>query len=567
MKNLFLFFAILSIVSSRNTELYAQNRQADSLALVTLYQATDGANWQVSGVPWSSSWDLNTPMDTWYGVFLNGGRVERLTLSGNNLVGTLPDLNLTAAEYISLDRNQLSGNTPNFSSLINVKILALSDNQLSGSIPDFANLPTLEWLLLGQNNLTGTIPDFSNLLLLQQLDLEQNNFLGFIPDFSNFPVLWRLNLSGNQLTGSIPDFSSVPQLIELNLSRNQLSGTIPDFSNVLSLERLYLFDNQLSGTIPNFSNLGNLVHLYLATNQLSGQITNFSALPLLTDLGLSGNNLSGTIPAFTNLPQLIFFDAQTNQLTGAIPDLSGMPKLVYFYVYRNKLNGSTAALAQASSLRYVHLHNNQFTFEDLLPSHDSLMQFVTCFACFKYSPQDSIGTVQTIYLVSGQTYTIDLAIDDTVTTNTYIWYKDGMPIDTTYGVNEYTINLFSLDDVGIYTVKISNSRVTQQSYYKDLVLDTRPLLLDIGVGVQDLPTIPTLQVQPNPVRDILYINTQTITGDFEVQVTNIQGQVVQQLKGTGNTLFALPMNTYPSGVYIVRLQQDDQIWQQKVVKQ
>ena len=38
----------------------AQVLESDSLALVAFYDSTDGANW-------INTWNLNTPVDTWYG--------------------------------------------------------------------------------------------------------------------------------------------------------------------------------------------------------------------------------------------------------------------------------------------------------------------------------------------------------------------------------------------------------------------------------------------------------------------------------------------------------------------
>jgi len=52
----------------------AQVFESDSLALVALYDSTDGANW-------TNTWDLNTTVDIWYGVTVSGGRVTELLLT------------------------------------------------------------------------------------------------------------------------------------------------------------------------------------------------------------------------------------------------------------------------------------------------------------------------------------------------------------------------------------------------------------------------------------------------------------------------------------------------------
>ena len=77
-------------------------RQTDSLALVALYNSTDGANW-------TNKWDLSKPMNTWYGVDVYNNRVTSLVLEDNNLVGTIPSLigNLVNITQLNLFHNQL----------------------------------------------------------------------------------------------------------------------------------------------------------------------------------------------------------------------------------------------------------------------------------------------------------------------------------------------------------------------------------------------------------------------------------------------------------------------------
>ena len=55
------------------------SKLTDSLALVALYNSTDGANW-------TNSWNLaDSSINTWYGVSLNEDRVASLRLSSNEL--------------------------------------------------------------------------------------------------------------------------------------------------------------------------------------------------------------------------------------------------------------------------------------------------------------------------------------------------------------------------------------------------------------------------------------------------------------------------------------------------
>ena len=257
-------------------------RCSDSLELVKLYNATSGANW-------INKWDLTKPITTWYGVTLENGRVLNLLLSGNLLIGTIPNLNLPKLRELILSANPLSGTIPNFN-LPDLQKIDFSDNSsLNGVIPNF-NLPNLELLNLESNNLSGTIPNFI------------------------LPSLSELNLSYNKLSGTIPNFN-LPNLYVLNFMGNKLTGTIPNFS-LPNLQSLNFRDNQLSGSIPNFS-LPNLVILNLYLNQLTGSIPNF-IFPELELFNLSTNQLSGKIPSF-NFPLFYEFDVSNNQLSGCIP--------------------------------------------------------------------------------------------------------------------------------------------------------------------------------------------------------------------------------------------------------
>ncbi len=85
------------------------SRQSDSLALVQLYQATNGDNWTNN-----ENW-LQTNLDQWYGLNLNDtGRIKSLHLPSNNLSGELPTdiMNLTALTSIVLRNNFLEGYIP-----------------------------------------------------------------------------------------------------------------------------------------------------------------------------------------------------------------------------------------------------------------------------------------------------------------------------------------------------------------------------------------------------------------------------------------------------------------------
>ncbi len=223
-------------------------RQIDSLALVDLYNNTNGPEWTIS-----TNWlEEGQPIDTWYGITVTGDRVTRINLIQNSLTGSISDSIglLTNLRTLSLSFNQLTGPIPseigNLGSLLQ---LNLSNNQLTGEIPDeIFNLTNLNDLLLGQNQFTGSIsPSISNLLDLWVLDLSDNLLSGPIPDeFGTLTSLESIDLSNNQFTGSFPENVSTFQALgELRISNNQFTS-FPDLSSIPQLAELQIEGNNLT---------------------------------------------------------------------------------------------------------------------------------------------------------------------------------------------------------------------------------------------------------------------------------------------------------------------------------
>ena len=194
------------------------NPPVDRAALVALYNATDGENWNDN-----TNWlDDDVPLSEWYGVDTDAsGRVTGLVFHGNNLTGTIPEElgSLSSLITLHLDDNNMTGTIPReLGNLPNLDELDLADNAFTGTIPrELGNLSNLTWLDLGDNELTGRIPrelgDLSNLV---RLYLWGNNLTGTIPEeLGNLSNLTRLALSDNALTGTIP--LSLTNLTELAL--------------------------------------------------------------------------------------------------------------------------------------------------------------------------------------------------------------------------------------------------------------------------------------------------------------------------------------------------------------
>ena len=166
MRILFLLIALIIC----NTLQAQCDRERDSLALVSLYNSTDGPNWD-------DKWDLSEPFRNWRGIEVNSqGCVIKvffpdLCPSIANAIwiaGELPPEigNLLQLEELVLNRTNVRGSIPSeISNLKELKFLNLNFNKLTGQIPEgLGSLPNLELISLWDNDLEGCLPnDFMNL--------------------------------------------------------------------------------------------------------------------------------------------------------------------------------------------------------------------------------------------------------------------------------------------------------------------------------------------------------------------------------------------------------------------
>ena len=99
---------VLLLVTVSEMKVQAQVAEQDSLALVALYNATDGPNWTVN-----TNW-LTGPVASWSAVTVTGDRVTSLSLVVNRLTGRIPEEvgNLTNLSFLFLSQNQLTGPIP-----------------------------------------------------------------------------------------------------------------------------------------------------------------------------------------------------------------------------------------------------------------------------------------------------------------------------------------------------------------------------------------------------------------------------------------------------------------------
>lgn len=244
---------------------------SDRAALMALYEATDGANWDDN-----TNWGTGADLDDWYGVWTNSaGRVTQVVIRDNGLSGHMPAAlqGLGALRRLDLSQNaDLSGGIP----------------------PELGNLGQLRTLAILSTAVSGEIPsELGNLSSLRNLDLRHNSMSGGIPpELGNLSSLEILYLIDIGLSGPIPpELGSLSTLRWMHLGSNSLSGQIPsELGNLTGVEDLFLAGNALSGGVPaSLGKLGALSRLHLARNQLTGAIPDTFLNLYLDEFSLGGN--------------------------------------------------------------------------------------------------------------------------------------------------------------------------------------------------------------------------------------------------------------------------------------
>jgi Leucine-rich repeat (LRR) protein len=544
-----LVLLVLALSVCKPTPVTAQVDVQDSLALVDLYNSTDGPHWKSH-----RNWLTSMPVKYWAGIKVSEHRVWSINLSGRNLNGTIPSSlgNLTGLRSsLSLANNQLHGSIPpELGKIPYLGFLYLNNNQLTGSIPPELANSHIVWLHLENNQLSGTIPPgLGN--FPDGLYLNNNQLTGSIPYLGIY--LSELFLNDNQLSGRIPSYlGKIPYLRDLNLSDNQLSGNIPSLlGNDSYLENLYLNNNQLGGSIPvSLGKLTSLINLYLDSNQLIGPIpSSLGNLTGLVELNLKHNKLRDSIPSSLGyLTNLKLLRLSHNQLTGNIPSsFSNLQSLEILGVGVNNLSGSVPAfLTTLPKLHILWLGHNHYTFDGM----EDLVQHP--FDTLRYWNQREIPVHQ-----NGNT--LSVYAGGTLSNNTYTWFKDGFLVASIKGDST-----FMATAGGNYNVLVTNAVATELTLKSDTVNFSALRAAQQNHIVANAIDKTGYSVYPNPVKDVLHLDN--LKGNTTISIITQDGRMVDKKIVSGSS-YAWNVKDLAAGSYYVRMEEDKGVTVMKFVKQ
>lgn len=229
----------------------AQDRLNDSLALVSLYNSTNGPEWTID-----SNW-LDTPIDQWHGIFTVDDRVHTIELSDNNLSGPLPSEigNLTALSSLRMSSNEITGAIPpEIGACRELQQISLFVNRITSLPAELANCSKLDDIRIYRNEIEGPFPSFfTQMTQLVRLNIGSNKLSGPLPVGMDSLVNLRvLSIERNELTGQLLSMKVMPDLVEVHVDENEFTGhlddILPDSSN------LYYFtcsQNRITGCMKS----------------------------------------------------------------------------------------------------------------------------------------------------------------------------------------------------------------------------------------------------------------------------------------------------------------------------
>jgi Leucine-rich repeat (LRR) protein len=480
---------------------------ADSVALASLYNATDGPNWTIN-----TNWNTGD-VNSWYGVVVVNKRVAELHLNSNGLTGIIPAsiAALTGLTSVDLSDNDLQGSLPSqIGSLQALEDLALNNNRLSGSIPtEIGTLANLLVLDLSNNEFTGALPlmpaqltqlDASNNQLtaltsipanLQSIDLSVNQLVT-LGDLSG-QSLAALKVEQNKLTFedlepniAIPNFTYSPQdSLDVKLSLLlDVGATAALKANLGGTQDMYQwFKNgaQINGatgnslTISNISTADDAVYHYRVTNGIVPGLTLHRRPIELKVSSLRRDSISLRLfydktggPNWTNKTNWITTPLATgnwqgvtiannrvtavslpgNNITGPVPQLfADIAHLTVVNLANNKIN-FIPDLSQLNDLTTVNVSNNMLHFNSLETN--------AAISGINYSNQATIGESTTELIEAGDSYLLEEEVGGEQ--NVYKWKLNNQPV--LYGDSpQLEIDSISRSTMGLYQLEITNPLV------------------------------------------------------------------------------------------------------------
>ena len=508
---------ILIIICVFFTSNYCRSQvfEQDSLALVALYNSTNGNNW-VKSNNWLEEYSM---VEYWEGIVVENKRVVGINLGFNNLAGNLPDEigNLDSLSVLDLSGASILNLPYTIGNLATLDTLDLSYSTID-SLPDaIGNLHDLKLFDFSFTPVRYLPETFVNLTKLEYLYGEDANLQSLPESIGNLLSLKILQLALNEISNLPHSIGNCAQLISLTINANQIPEIPTEIGNLSNLETLILGGNNISVLPEELFMLTKLKTLNFAANNL--------------------NQIPSSIGNLTNLENFQFFK---NNFTSIPSEIGNLVNLTYINGYSNNLDNLPSTLLNLPNLQTLFLAYNSLTFEDIEP--------LITLTGFEYWLQDSICSQIDTTLALNASFRMECLTGGTF--NKYQWLKDG---DTIPGATNYFLELpvVTFADSGEYFCEVTNSIAT------GLTLFRRPIKLKIEVTSNTNETLlenaDQIMIYPNPARGNVSIKAFGIgnLNEIEILILNTDGAVLSEYEFNNNTDLDLDISNFSSGTYYV----------------
>lgn len=324
------------------------------------------------------------------------------------------------------------------------KLISSYPQVMQGNLLDIgkaAILPgTLDLRLANITDATG-VQYFKSIITL---DLSNNKLIN-VPDISSITGLVNFYASNNSIT-SLPDMSSL-HLIDFQVVNNKLSA-LPDMSGSTGLVSLYCSNNNLT-QFPPLTQFPQLSRLVAGQNPISASFIDVTPCIHLTELHVHKTGID-TIIGLDKLTHLTTLYAWKNNIK-SFKALDLITSLTICVIFENPFT-EMPTIQNKPALNMLNIYGSLLTFEDIQPVIQNPP------AAFYYSPQQPIPFSDVTARVEN-TYTLSYPVQTPLSTNIYVWIKNGIIIDSS-ALPSYTFNPLKSTDTGTYQLKVYNTSMT-----------------------------------------------------------------------------------------------------------
>lgn len=511
-KTILLSLFISSLFSNAAT---SQDLTSDSLAIVAIYNACDGPNWNSNNVV---GW-FTSDISQWNGIWVTNGRITSFQCSNCGMKNEMPDdiYNLTALRQLTLSESNLTFNIDDrIGDLEDLEILDLRNLDYPGDLEIFCEVENLKELTIGSTATKGPIPSCLAEKPFTRLAIRDADFEAApIPEiFSEMEDLKFLFLTNNNLTGPFPEsVCDVDALRVIDFAGNAIGGELPACLDLSLYWQFFVKNCGMTGKFP-MDKMGEGIGILEAEgNSFDNDISSIPAIPNTYVFDFADSKLSGTFDAeIFDKEWILRVDMKNNNIE----------EMVNWNGFADRLN-------------FLDMSGNRLDFDDL--ESVEVSESVN----FQYHQQQPLTSDETKMLVIGESYT--LTCPESGANTTYQWYKDGEAIA---GASAPVLALSNLQfsDVGNYHCEALNEA------FPDLTLTTGITNLDVVSGLEYISN-EFVQIYPNPASDYLHIKSEKKIEAIEVY--NTLGQKVLGHNASNVVSLDLDVQHLPTGIYSIIL--------------